>query len=135
MNRLSALNYYVISWPNLISLTYSLESDPGGKTDKTEEFKHYVQIQTNKQQQKAPHFKKSESCSVLSESLLFHGLGPLGSSAHGTHKARMLEWVAISFSRGSSQPRNWTLVSGIAGSFFTIWATGEALTLRKKLSN
>ena len=35
-------------------------------------------------------------------------------------------WVAISFSRGSSQPRDRTQVSHIAGGFFSVWATGEA---------
>ena len=43
----------------------------------------------------------------------------------GILQARMLEWVAMSFSRGSSQPRDWTQVSSIAGGFFTIWATRE----------
>ena len=38
---------------------------------------------------------------------------------------RILEWVAISFSRGSSQSRNWTQVSCIAGIFFTNWAMRE----------
>ena len=38
-----------------------------------------------------------------------------GSSVHGIFKARVLEWVAISFSRGSSQPRDWTQVSCIVG--------------------
>jgi len=46
-----------------------------------------------------------------------------GSSAHGILKARILEWVAISFSRASSQPKDWTQVSRIAGRLFTIWAT------------
>ena len=41
------------------------------------------------------------------------------SSVHGISQARMLEWVAISFSRGSSQLRNWTHLSCIAGGFFT----------------
>ena len=41
----------------------------------------------------------------------------------------LLEWVAISFSRGSSQPRDWTWVSCIAGRFFTDWATREATDL------
>ena len=50
---------------------------------------------------------------------------PPGSSLHGILQARILEWVAISFSRGSSQPRDWTRVSSIAGGFFTIWATRE----------
>ena len=46
-----------------------------------------------------------------------------GSSVHGILQARILEWVAIPFSRGSSQPRDWTQVSCIAGRFFTVWAT------------
>ena len=51
---------------------------------------------------------------------------PPGSSAHGIPQARILEWVAISFSRESSQPRDWTQVSGIAGRFFTISTTRKA---------
>ena len=43
-----------------------------------------------------------------------------GSFAHGILQARILEWVAIPFSRGSSQPRDRTQVSCIAGRFFTI---------------
>ena len=50
-------------------------------------------------------------------------------SLHGILQARILEWVAISFSRGSSWPRNWTRVSYIAGRFFTVWATGKSLAL------
>ena len=49
-----------------------------------------------------------------------------GSSIHGIFQARVLEWVAISFSRGSSQPRDRTWVSHIAGRRFTVWATREA---------
>ena len=49
-----------------------------------------------------------------------------GSSVHGIFQARMLEWIAISFSRGSSQPRNRTGVYRIAGRRFTVWATWEA---------
>ena len=49
-----------------------------------------------------------------------------GSSVHGIFRARVLEWVAISFSRGSSQPRDQTRVSHIVGRRFTIWATREA---------
>ena len=52
-----------------------------------------------------------------------------GSSIHGILQARVLEWVAISFSRGSSQPGDQTQVSRIAGRRFTIWATREAHTL------
>ena len=48
-----------------------------------------------------------------------------------SHKGspRILEWVAYSFSRGSSLPRNWTGVSCIAGEFFTNWAIREALSI------
>ena len=49
-----------------------------------------------------------------------------GSSVHGIFQARVLEWIAISFSRGSSRPRDWTKISRIAGRPFTIWATREA---------
>ena len=52
---------------------------------------------------------------------------PPGSSVHGILQARILEWVAISFSRGSSRPRDWTQVSCIAGRFFTIWASSNCL--------
>ena len=49
-----------------------------------------------------------------------------GSSVQGILQTRILEWVAMPFSRGSSWPRDWTQVSCIAGRFFTIWATREA---------
>ena len=44
----------------------------------------------------------------------------------GILQARILKWVAISFSRGSSQPRDQTQVSRIVGGFFTIWVTRKA---------
>ena len=52
---------------------------------------------------------------------------PPGSSVHGILQARILEWVAILFSLGSSQTRDWTWVSYIAGTFFTTWAMREFL--------
>ena len=51
---------------------------------------------------------------------------PPGSSVHGILQARILRWVAIPLSRGSSQPSDWTWLSCTAGIFFTIWATREA---------
>ena len=51
---------------------------------------------------------------------------PMDCTVHGILQARILEWVAFSFSRGSSQPRDWTQFSHIAGRFFTSWATREA---------
>ena len=52
---------------------------------------------------------------------------PPGSPANGILWARILEWVAMTSSRGSSWPRDRIRVSSIAGRFFTIWATREAL--------
>ena len=51
---------------------------------------------------------------------------PPGSSVYRIHQARVVEYVVIPFSRESSQPRDRTWVSCIAGRFFTIWATREA---------
>ena len=56
-----------------------------------------------------------------------------GSSVHGISQARILEWVAISFSRGSSWPRNWTQVSCIGRWILYHWATREALYMYKYL--
>ena len=47
-------------------------------------------------------------------------------TVHGILQARIVEWVAFPFSRGSSQPRDWTQVSHFADGFFTSWATREA---------
>ena len=56
--------------------------------------------------------------------------GWLGFSVYGILQARILEWIDISFSRGTSQPRDWILVSCIAGRFFTIWATGMSWKIK-----
>ena len=50
---------------------------------------------------------------------------PPGSSVHGILQARILEWVAFPFSRGSSWTKGWIQVSHITGRFFTVWATRE----------
>ena len=54
------------------------------------------------------------SCSVLSDSLISMDCNPPGSSVHGIFQARILEWVAISSSRGSSWPRDCTHISCIS---------------------
>ena len=51
---------------------------------------------------------------------------PPGSTVHGILQARILEWIALPFSKGSFWPRDQTQVSCIAGIFSTVWATGEA---------
>ena len=58
-----------------------------------------------------------QSCLTLCDSV---ACSPQGFSVHGILHARLLEWVAISFSGRSSQPRDRTKVSCIAGRFFTI---------------
>ena len=62
--------------------------------------------------------KDAHSCPILSD--------PVDYTVHGILQARILEWVAFPFSSGSSQPRDRTQVSCIAGRFFTSWATREA---------
>ena len=57
-----------------------------------------------------------------------------GSSVLGILQARILEWMAISFSRGSSQPRDWTQVSHIAGRGFNLCTTREALKYKNTVS-
>ena len=72
-----------------------------------------------------PQVKVAQSCPTLCD--------PMDYTVHGILHARILEWVAISFSRGSSQSRDRTHVSCIAGGFFTSWATREALRLFSKV--
>ena len=59
----------------------------------------------------------AQSCPTLCDPM---DCNPPGSSVHGILQARILEWVAISFSRGSSQPRDRTRVSRIVGRRFIL---------------
>ena len=83
---------------------------------------NYILIYELKSIRKHPEWV-SESCSVSADSLRLHGLY----TVHGILQARILEWEAIPFSRESSQPRDQTQVSCIAGRFFISWATREPL--------
>ena len=72
-----------------------------------------------------------KQCEVLVAQLYLSIYNPMdcsppGSSVHGILQVRILEWVAVPFSRGSSWPRDWTRISHIAARFLTIWATREA---------
>ena len=58
-----------------------------------------------------PQVKVTQSCPTLCDLMVY--------TVHGTLQARILEWVAFPFSKGSSQPRHWTQVSHIADGFFT----------------
>ena len=68
----------------------------------------------------------AQSCPTLYDPM---NCSPPGSSVHGIFQAWILEWVAISFSRGSSWPRDWTQVSCIVGRHFTVQVTREAPSL------
>ena len=68
----------------------------------------------------------AQSCLTLCDPMDCSLPGPF---VHGIFQARVLVWVTISFSRGSSWPRDRTWVSCIAGQCLTIWATREAQTV------
>ena len=85
--------------------------------------------------------RRMHASSVMSNSLRPHGLyGPPGFSLCGTLQARILEWVAVSSSRGSSQPKNQTMFPALTGGFFTTEPPGKlhrgdvnkAITISKK---
>ena len=65
----------------------------------------------------------AQLCPTLSDPM---NSSPPGSSVHGILQARILEWVAIPFSEGSSRPRDQTQVSRIAGRFFILWVTSPS---------
>ena len=69
------------------------------------------------------HTEVAQSCPTLCNPM---DCSPPGSLVHGIFQAWILEWVDVSFSRGSSWPRDRTPVSRIVGRRFTIWATREA---------
>ena len=62
--------------------------------------------------------KVTQLCRTLSDHMNY--------TVHGILQARILEWEAVPFFRGSSQPKDWTQASRIASGFFISWATREA---------
>ena len=71
------------------------------------------------------------SCPTLCDPVEY---SPPGSSVPGISQTRILKWVVITFPRGSSQPRDQTWVSHVAGRVFTIWASEQTLPVGKKRS-
>ena len=69
-------------------------------------------------------YSAAQECPALCDPM---DCSPPGSSVHGILQARVLEWVAMPSSRGSSQPKDGTCVSRIAGGFFTMAALGKLL--------
>ena len=85
-------------------------------------FKHYHEVKWS---------QVTKSCLTLCDPM---DCSLLCSSVHGIFQARILEWIAISFSRESSWPKDRTQVSHTVGRCFTVWATGEVQTLSYDLA-
>ena len=109
-------------WNNVIC------SNMDGPTDSLSEIVRKRQIydtaytESKKKNDINEKVKVAQSCLILCDPLDY---SLSGSCAHRILQARILEWVAVPFSRRCSQPRYQTQVSHIAGGFFTIWATSE----------
>ena len=80
-------------------------------------------LPTTSNQRKGSESEVSQSCLTLCN---YMDCSLWCTSVHGIFQARVLEWVAISFSRGSFGPRDRTQVSHITSRHFTLWATKEA---------
>ena len=74
----------------------------------------------------------AQSCSTPCDAMK---CSPPGPSFQGILQRRILEWVTISFFRGSSWHRDWTWISCFAGGFFIIWATREDHLLAQVIHN
>ena len=107
-----------VSWTQLTATWihwHWLDTNPGGLDSGSSEaiLNH---------SQKWSEVKVTESCPTL--------CNPMDYTVHGVLQARILEWAAFPFSRGSSQPKDRTQVSCIAGGFLTNWAIREAYSPR-----
>ena len=100
----------------------SLIFDDTLKVNFSKPFKHIPSCHTDNLTvnliEKWSKVKVAQSCPTLWD--------PMDYTVHGILQARILEWVAFPFSRGSSQPRDEAEVSCIAGGFYTSWATRDA---------
>ena len=93
-------------WVFPVQSGWNLDWDIGAMEDKHPESKVKVKVRV------------TQLCLTLCD--------PMDYTVHGILQATILEWIAFPFSRGYSQPRDWTQVSHIAGEFFTVWVTREA---------
>ena len=125
-------------WPlstkNLKALFWLFVSeDPKDGEGKNCDLTMEVRLRGKHEQKSSWHWRKPHkgrkwkwSRSVVPDSLWPMDCSPPSSSVHGILQARILQWVAISFSRGSSRPRDRTQVSHVAGRCFNLCATREA---------
>ena len=126
-----------VTWMDLEMITLS-KSDRERQISYDITYRHYPKNEHNwnnlTHRNRLPN---TRSKLMLNHSVMSHSLRPPWTVARqiplslGILQARILEWVAIPSCRGSSQPRDWTQVSRIAGGFFTVWATRVASTLTK----
>ena len=86
---------------------------------KSKTYNKHKKLKIKEHKHKTREVKVTTSCPTLHNSMDY--------TVYGILQARILEWLAFPFSRGSFQPRDRTQVSCIAGRFFTSWATGKAL--------
>ena len=104
------------------------ESDMAENLNNRQQHKEYTAKYGMKRKRKLV----AQSCLTLCDPMNY---SPSGTSVHGILQARILEWVAIPFSKGSSQPRDQTPVSCMAETFFTSWATRNFKCLFKEKIN
>ena len=104
-----------------------------GETAVTEADQVYNKIPGGKKRKTLNHIwvKVAQSCPTLCDPM---GYSLPGSSVHGIFQATILEWIAISFSRRPSQPRNRTQVPCFTGSFFIVWIIREAYPIWYQLN-
>ena len=132
-DELSSLLSLAFSLHSILALHFSLPLNDGfpavGSTLHSplhhQNFPSWINPSTNRHAAISPvsewvseWVKVTQSCPTLCDSM--------DNTVHGILQASILGWVAFPFSRVSSQPRNWTGVSCIAGRFFTNWATRKA---------
>ena len=112
-------------WTNWERISLNYWKVPTRKNSRREKLIYFCQDEnwamTEKQRSSETYFHNTNrKWKLLSRVQLF--ATPV---VHGILQARILEWVAFALSRGSSQPRDQTQVSCIAGRFFITWATGK----------
>ena len=123
-NENPGLVSFRIEWFDLLAVEGTLKSllqHHSSKASILQCSAFFIQLLKRK---KVKESEVSQSCPTLCDPMVY---SPAGSSIHGILQARVLEWGAISFSRGSSRPRDQTRVSHIPGRCFNLWATREAL--------
>ena len=109
---------YYPQWGELIRLMIELNPEPVDRMHSCPPLLTFCPIY----QPLVSESEAAQSCPTLCNPM---DCSLTGSSIYGIFQARILEWVAISFSQRSSQPRDWTWVSCVVGRRFTIWGTRE----------